>query len=478
MFEKLKSLVKFDAWENAVTALGTARSSLYHHQMVVETFRTTEELEALYVGDPIARRIILEPHKASLKKGVILSHPKGLDGDAAQDQEQRIKERFKELRVMEVVLLARAWGHLYGRGGILLGAIDGSTDPKEPLRKDSVRALPWLRVLACDEFYYATLEDDVMSPNYGRPKTWRVIRSARGTQVETHTSRILLTGSVPTSLTLQEEQEWREIPILQAVLEDLRNYNSAKTSIAQMLSDASQAVLKILNLSGILAGDSTVLRARIRILEMARALHIMPIEAGTEDFQYVERTFSGVSDTFDRLLGALSSAVGWPQTHLFGRSPAGENATGESDRVIWDDLVTWEQEQTRALLQELLDLIVTAEGLEPGWTVYFPPLRQMSEKETAEHGKLIADTDAIYIDKGVLDETTIAKWRFGGDEVNLEPVMLSAEDVEALEALQEMDRERALNPEPPEAPMDPEPKEPELPFNDPTIEEPENDEEK
>lgn len=456
-----KKLVYSDSWENAVTALGTAYASLSHHRMSLNVWLTEAELDELYVGDALARRIILQPILAAFKKGFMLVPPgEDMDEETAKEQEERIWLKLEELKAINKLVKAIAWGRLYGRGALLLGASDSRIDPVQELVEENVKKLKWVRDLVSEDFASATLDEDLESPDYGEPITWSVVKPG-GSQVETHSSRMCITGAVPTSRRMRQEHDWRDIPVLQAVYQDLRNYDSAKTGMAQMLVDASQAVLKILNLPGVLADDSTVLKDRLRILEMARALHIMPINAGDmsgngeETFEYVERTFSGVGDTFDRLLGALASAVGWPQTYLFGRSPAGENATGESDREIWDDYVLAIQEgDCLPPLQKLVDLIVAAEGLTEGWEVRFPPLRQMNELEKAQHGKTIAETDHIYIQDGVLSEDDISLWRFSATEPNFEPVSLSQERVEALQKLQEMDIERSTEEpeEPPQAP--------------------------
>lgn len=450
--------IKTDGWENAVTMLGTSYASLSHHSMRGSLWLEPEELGDLYVGDPIARRLILEPYVSAFEKGYDLSPPAEMDTTIAQEQEKAIRDKLDELGAVEALVEFLAWGELYGRGGLLLGAVDGSMDPAEPLDKERVTELRWLAPLTTEEFSALSLDDDPASPTYGEPVTWQVRRGRKGTPVETHTSRLLLSGSVPTSLAMREDHEWRDIPALQAVYEDLRNYNSGKTGMAQMLVDASQAVLKIMDLPAILSDDDTLLKARLRILEMARALHIMPINAGdvngagAEDFQYVERTFSGVADTSDRLLGALSSGAGWPQTKLFGRSPAGENATGESDRENWDDLVLGKQrDKCIPPFQVVVSLVAQVLGFDDGWTVGFAPLRQLTPTEQSALDKTVAETDAIYITNDVYDPSTVARFRFGGDEVNRNPVMIPKDVLEALEALQGQDLERALE-GPPEEP--------------------------
>ncbi len=441
-----------DGWENAVNLIGTSMASLSYHRMVSGDWLTTEELQSLYEQDPIAHRIIVEPVDAAFRQGWTLCSPKGLDDeDKAKDVEKQIREHLEKIKAEPLLKKALYWGRLYGRGGLMLGARDGSSDPETELAQDKVTDLLWVRELTSDEFTSGYLNDDLESPDYGEPEVWTVTLSTGGTITYAHTSRILLTGAIPTSRERRQDNEWRDIPVLQSVYEDLRNFDSTKTGLAQMLTDASQAILQIQNLPGILAENPTLLRARMRILELSRALHILLIDAGNasgqnaEDFRFAERTFSGVAEAFDRMLGALSSAVGWPQTYLFGRSPAGENATGESDQDIWDDRVKAEQAVYLPLLQALVSLAAQALGVDDpeGWTVEFLPLRQEDPTEMAANQKTVAETDALNIANSVYEPEDVQAHRYGGDVYDPSPVKVSAETSEASKALQGQDLERA-----------------------------------
>jgi phage-related protein (TIGR01555 family) len=336
----------------------------------------------------------------------------------------------------------------------MLGTADSTSDQTMPLADETVSDLKWTAVLKSSEFSARDLYDNQETDGqmFGLPKIWNVTRLNGSGTIPVHESRIILTRGIPTSDELRQDNDWRDISVLQAPYEPLRNYNSAGTGIAQMLLDASQAVLKIRELAKLLADDPDVLTTRMRILELARALHVMPIDAGdlsgqgAEDFFFAERTFSGVADAFDRLLGMLASSIGWPQTYLFGRSPAGENATGESDREMWDDLVAADQRDVYLPhLQRLVTLAAYAEKVtDPeGWTVEFAPLRQETDAERVDREGAIADTDVKYITAGVYDELDVAEHRFSGEEYDATPIRISEENGEAAKLLREQDLARA-----------------------------------
>jgi len=62
------------------------------------------------------------------------------------------------------------------------------------------------------------------------------------------------------------------------------------------------------------------------------ARHLMNTIAidGADEYDQKNLTVSGVKDIMNELQIALSAAADIPATVLFGRSPAGENATGHA----------------------------------------------------------------------------------------------------------------------------------------------------
>src|SRR4029077_19739346 len=88
-----------------------------------------------------------------------------------------------------------------------------------------------------------------------------------------------------------------------------------------------------------------------------------------------------------------------PVTLLYGRSPAGMNATGESDIRGWYDSVSDAQHDTlKPRLTRLITLLFLAkdgptQGRVPDrWCLEFNPLWQPTDKELADTKKIKADT--------------------------------------------------------------------------------------
>jgi hypothetical protein len=124
----------------------------------------------------------------------------------------------------------------------------------------------------------------------------------------------------------------------------------------------------------------------------------------------------------------VSADTGYPITRLFGVSPAGMNATGESDmRNYYDKVRSRQQRVLKPMLLRVVQIISEWQKL-PEPFIEFRPLKQMSEKEQAELEKLLADKDQVvattyktYIDMGAMEPYEARYLQFG-DSLDKIPV--------------------------------------------------------
>jgi hypothetical protein len=114
----------------------------------------------------------------------------------------------------------------------------------------------------------------------------------------------------------------------------------------------------------------------------------------------------------------LSSAADIPTTLLWGRSPAGLNATGESDINQYYDRIHGDQDvHLGPPLRRIARLISIEQSgtikreLKP--KIVFRSLKQLDEKERSEVYGRNADADVKYIQEGVLQPAEVAMARFG-----------------------------------------------------------------
>jgi phage-related protein (TIGR01555 family) len=122
----------------------------------------------------------------------------------------------------------------------------------------------------------------------------------------------------------------------------------------------------------------------------------------------------------------VSADTGYPITRLFGVSPGGMNATGESDMRNYYDAVRSEQAAVlQPVLLRLARIISLWLGIEEPY-IEFVPLQTMNEKERADLDRQKADTERTeadtykaYIDMGALEPYEARFLKFGNTLDNI-----------------------------------------------------------
>jgi hypothetical protein len=123
-------------------------------------------------------------------------------------------------------------------------------------------------------------------------------------------------------------------------------------------------------------------------------------------------TFAGLSDIYDKFCLDIAGAAEIPVTKLFGRSPAGMNATGESDMQNYDDKISQTQEADLApTIDKLLPVLCMSEwGYIPDDLDYtFNPNRSMSNKDKVDFAEKGSETIGKAYERSLIGRKTALK---------------------------------------------------------------------
>ena len=283
---------------------------------------------------------------------------------------------------------------------------------------------------------------DMQSPTYGQPTHYLIQDLPEGgagaaKPKRIHASRFVRFDGVMTTKRRKANNGGWADPVYIRLEKILRDFGIAWKSVGNLIQDFAQAVFKMRGLADAIASDDEgLVLSRVQAMDLCRSVaRAIPLDAEDEDFMRQQTPIAGLPELMDRFAIRLSSAARMPVTLLMGMSPAGLNATGESDIVFfYDQIKAMQEAKLREPINRLIELIfASADGpAEPGaWSFEFNPLWQMSDKESAEIRKLQAETDSIYLDRSVLSENEVAESRFGGDvystETNLDREMRDGE---------------------------------------------------
>lgn len=402
-----------DGYLDIFRGIGTGRDINAGIRYQPEQVLTMQLLTEIYNGDGIGRRIVDLAADEMTRQWMTIS---GEQGEAVSDVLETIDARNK-------LTEASIWARLYG-GSAILYVVDDGLDFDVPLVPKRIKTLLGVRVY--DRYAVipesGELSSDPIKRLEGCPAYYTIQPPGSGAIHRVHESRLeIMTGMRLPERERVANQGWGA-SVLQGSYSNLQRYGLAHAYVVNMLRDFTQAVLSVKGLTNLIAsGQEDIVRRRLQLLDHSRSiLNTMVIDADGEEFTKHHSTVSGLGDVIDRFGNALSASTGYPISKLFGKQTTNLATTGEHElKNFYDFLVAERARQIDAPLEKMIRLIYQSTkgptgGVEPEmWSVVWNELLQITELETAEVRKTIAEADQIYLENGVLLPDEVAKSRFG-----------------------------------------------------------------
>lgn len=405
-----------DAFSNVLARLGAGTPNLlegteYSLQRMSRDFNT---LNALYRESWIVRRIIDVIPADMLKNWITITS--GLDPDV----EKRLSLTLRRTQLIDKLKRGMQWGRLYGGAlGVMLVKHQGY-DLSQALQLDWIMPGDFAGLLIFDRWNgvnpSSELIEDISDPDYGYPKYYTVTDPAGGGSVKIHHSRVIrFTGNTLPFWEEIAEMQWGA-SVVESIFDELRKRDNVSWNIAQLTFMANIRVLKMQDLGQLLAATDNESQAELlRTLEAQNMLlnnmgmQVMDAADGLETHQY---TFGGLADCYQQFIMDISGAAEIPVTRLFGRSPSGLNATGESDLQNYYDMIAEKQESyLRPILNKVLPpfIISTLGSLPDDFDFEFDPVAEPTDKERADLAKCGTDNVVAAYNAGLISQRTALK---------------------------------------------------------------------
>jgi phage-related protein (TIGR01555 family) len=389
-----------DGLASAIAGLGTDRdkaASVYYTDPAIDT----QQLVAAYRTSWLPRKIIDIPALDSCRAWRAWQAKNG--------QIEKIEAEEKRLNVQAKVLEARKKARLFGGAALYM---DLGDDQSQELKPETVKAggIRFLTVLSPRQLTPGDLETDPLSPLYNRPKSYTLV-SGTSAQTVIHPSRLVIFygNELPDNdLTSGAAFAWGD-SVLTSVMEAVKQADATSANIASLIFEANVDVVTmegLMNYVGTTDGERKVTE-RYRIAAQGKGINRMLILDGNEKYERKGASFATLPDLMDRFFQNVSGAADIPMTRLFGQSPGGLNASGESDLRNYYDRIASGQSLEMQPAMRLLDecLIRSATGQRDADIHYvWNPLWQMSEKEKADIFKTKADAARVIAGNGGTSE--------------------------------------------------------------------------
>ena len=421
---------------NFVNGLGTKRDPSSYTQAATARVFSEGELEALYINDGFARRIIDVPAQDMVRAGFCIEVD-GEDDEEKEDVYKPVMARLEELKALEHISEAEKLARLFGGSLVVLGVADGGA-LEEPLNENAVKGIEFLRVYDRYRVSRMVKYTDPNDKRYGQTQIY-LVSPVNGNPYQVHESRCMVFQGEYIPERMREIQDGWSASTLAKCWYQLQRLGVAHQWTEKLLEKAQQAVNKMAGMAQQMGapGGQKAIMDRLNILDMSRGiLNTVAIDA-QDEYTVTSSSFAGVPDILDRFATALAGVTGMPKTLLFGEQSKGLGGGNEGDLQNWYATIKqWQKDKLLSHLDRLVGLLAKAEGLpEQDYMIEFEPLHVPSEKEEAETDKLKAetakvkaDTAVAYVTAGALDpselrETLLASGEYVMDaSVKIEPI--------------------------------------------------------
>jgi len=354
-------------------------------------------LEWMYRGSWICGKVVDCPADDMTRAGIEMT------GDIHPDDIDKIHNGLNETATWSGINSTAKWGRLYG-GAIGVMLIDGQK-PDTPLRTEAVSKGAYKGLLVLDRWMVQPNYSELVTefgPDLGKPKFYEtVVEGFAIPKMRIHYSRCLRIDGVDLPFWQKITENLYGMSVLERLYDRLVAFDSTTQGAAQLVYKAHLRTLSVEGLRNIIAAGGKALEGLVGQVEMMRRYQtnegVSLIDA-KDKFETHQYTFSGLDQVLLAFGQQLSGAADIPLTRLFGQSPAGMNATGESDMRNYYDGINQQQElRLRRPMTTLLDVQARSVGvtLPDGWGFKFNPLWQLSDEEKAN----IADKVSTAVDR-------------------------------------------------------------------------------
>lgn len=442
-----------DGYVNLLNKYGTKQDNSEAYKFEREPVIPDMQLTGLYEGNGLFSKIIDTPAEEALKHGFDLN----LKSDEVN---AFVEDALDDLEWEEKAATAIKWARLYG-GALIVMLIDDGRGLEEPVDWEHIRSIDELRVYErsiVQPDYASLYQQDYGGKGvgnrvskFGQPEYYYV--SSIYGSFKVHESRCLVfrNGVLPEQTSNATYLFWG-MPEYVRIRRALRETVTAHTDSVKLLERSVQAIYSMKGLASLLTtddGENQVLK-RLQLVDTSRGLlNSIAIDSEGEQYDFKTFQFSGVKDVIEATCNMLSALTNIPQTILFGRSPAGMNATGDSDFESYYNFVEKIQRlMLKRNLRTLLDVVFRA-GIasgdvteEPDYKLEFNPLWSLSDTEQATVDQTKAQTALVkaqtaqaYVDMQALDPTEVRRRLASDEEFDVEDIISEDDEDDLLQSL-------------------------------------------
>lgn len=419
--EDAKMQKTVDGFDNFVSRLGLNNDNSLSAGMYMFNLMTRNriQLEAAYRGSWVVGKVIDCIAEDMTKAGLDITT------NESKEDLKDLKTQISRRQLWQSFCSLIKWGRLYG-GAIGVLQIEGQ-DLSTPLDITTIAKGQFKGMSVYDRWMVNPDLNRVIKtgPEMGLPAYYAIVTnpitetdepaSTTG-QIKVHHSRIVRNIGIELPyFQAITEMMWGE-SVLERLWDRLISFDSATMSTANLIERANNRTVGIEGLREIVAAGGKAQEGLEAQLEMMRAFQTnegLTLMDKEDTFTTSQYTFSGLSDILLQFGQQLAGAANTPLIRLFGQSPAGMSATGESDlRTYYDDINAQQESRLRPSWEKILAILWHSTYGKPppkDLEFTFTPLWQMSALDKSTIAKSTTETLAGAEESGFISKSGAMK---------------------------------------------------------------------
>ncbi|HDR9029904.1 TPA: DUF1073 domain-containing protein [Burkholderia vietnamiensis] len=396
-----------DSFQNfeARVGLGTPNQSSAYQYGFDFISRNRVQMEAMYRSSWIVGQAVDVVAEDMTRMGVEIG------SDIDPEDKDTLNQGFENLAIWDSLCDTIKWARLYG-GAIAVMMIDGQR-PETPLNLNSIAPGQFKGLCVLDRWLVQPTLNDLVKeagPDLGMPKYYDVVADSMALpRQRIHYSRVLRFDGVTLPYWQRiAENLWGQ-SVIERLIDRLVAFDSTTMGAAQLVFKAHLRTLKVKDLREVIAMGGPALEALLKNVDMIRRFQSnegLSLIDAEDDLQVDQYGFSGLDAVLLQFAQQLAGALQIPLVRLLGQSPAGLNATGESDlRTYYDNIKQQQERRMRRALNQLFEVMFRSVlGTKPpkGFSYDFRALWQMTDVEKATTANTVTDAVTKAVDAGLL----------------------------------------------------------------------------
>ena len=376
---------------------------LSNYETLMNERKLSDQQLALMYRNLIVRRIVTLVVDDAIKNFI----------EVEGDQDECIVQELEVLFIPEKLTEALYWDRLFGMSVALILADDGQ-ELDQPINLKRLRRVSGVEVFDkrsvmedSASLYYDT---DVRDANFGKAEYY-TITPPNGNLFKVHRSRLLIFDGETLPKLERIANNGAGLSCLDGIPAAINRVKTSMDKTIDIMDKVSTSLLKLQGLSNVLQteeGTKAVIK-RLDLIDYSRRLNGSVAIDKDDEYAVFNIPLGGLTYIIQEMEQYVCAVTGYPFTKLFGRSPAGMNATGQSDmQIYYDKVKSYQKRKLRPALEYLVKLIqLSSEGPTQGkelekWSIKFKALEQLNDLEQANVDKTQAEVRAAVV-KLVLD---------------------------------------------------------------------------